>query len=64
MNQQKPGGLAALIEAATFLIGFAMFSTVLVPKGHISEEIDSPWTASLRLAATPAQNGARCGRVG
>ena len=30
-NVQKFGGVAALIEAATFVIGFGLFSTVLAP---------------------------------
>jgi len=29
MDRQRVGGLAALIEAATFVVGFAMFATVL-----------------------------------
>jgi hypothetical protein len=30
-NLQKIGGVAALIEAATFVVGFGLFSTILAP---------------------------------
>lgn len=35
-NLQKLGGVAALIEAAAFVVGFALFLTVLVPAGYDS----------------------------
>jgi len=37
---QKAGGIAALIEAATFLIGFGFFFTLLIPAGFFDAAVD------------------------
>lgn len=37
---QKMGGVAALIEAATFVMGFAVFLTVLTPAGYFDVGVD------------------------
>lgn len=42
MSFQKTGGLAALICAATYLIGFALLVTLLAPLGFGAGEIDVP----------------------
>jgi hypothetical protein len=39
-NLQKMGGIAALIGAATNLLGFGVFVTLLAPKGFSSEDLD------------------------
>lgn len=39
-NLQKMGGIAALIGAATNLLGFGVFVTLLAPKGFGSEDLD------------------------
>lgn len=40
-NLQKMGGVAALIEASTFVVGFAVFLGVLIPAGYFDEGIAS-----------------------
>lgn len=37
---QKWGGVAALIMAATFVVGFAVFITVLLPAGYFDADVD------------------------
>jgi hypothetical protein len=37
---QKMGGVAALIEAATFVVGFALLFTLLVPAGYFAADVD------------------------
>ena len=37
---QKMGGVAALIEAATFVVGFALFFTLMAPSGYGSTDGD------------------------
>jgi hypothetical protein len=39
-NLQKMGGIAALIGAATNLLGFGVYVTLLAPKGFGSEDLD------------------------
>ena len=39
-NLQKMGGIAALIGAATNLLGLGVFLTILAPKGYGSENLD------------------------
>ncbi len=39
-NLQKMGGIAALIGAATNLLGLGVFLTLLAPKGYRSEDLD------------------------
>jgi len=39
-NLQKMGGIAALIGAATNLLGLGVFATLLAPKGFGSEDLD------------------------
>lgn len=36
---QKIGGMAALIEAATYLVGIGMLVTVLLPAGYLGENV-------------------------
>jgi hypothetical protein len=36
---QKMGGVAALFDAATFVVGFAVFITVLIPAGYFEEGV-------------------------
>ncbi len=40
-NLQRMGGIAALIEAATFLLGFWILLTLLEPAGFFDPEVDS-----------------------
>lgn len=49
MNLQKVGGVAALIEAATYLIGFALFFTVIESAGYGAKGAD-PLKSVLFLA--------------
>ncbi|MFO7537525.1 MAG: hypothetical protein R6X32_05640 [Chloroflexota bacterium] len=39
-NLQKLGGVAALITAATFIAGFGLLFTLLVPAGYFAAEVD------------------------
>jgi hypothetical protein len=39
-NLQKLGGVAALITAATFIAGFVLLFTLLVPAGYFAAEVD------------------------
>lgn len=39
-NLQRLGGVAALIEAASFLVGFALLFTLLVPAGYFAADAD------------------------
>jgi hypothetical protein len=41
-NLQKMGGIAALIGAATNLLGLGVFLTLLAPKGYGSKDLDDP----------------------
>ncbi len=50
---QKVGGVAALIEAASFLVGFALLFTLLVPAGYSAADADP-----VRNAAFLADNQA------
>jgi len=37
---QKMGGVAALIMAATFVVGIALLFTLLVPAGYFAADVD------------------------
>lgn len=37
---QKMGGVAALIMAATFVVGFVFFLTLLLPAGYFDADVD------------------------
>lgn len=37
---QKMGGVAALIEAATFVVGFVLLFTLLAPAGYFAADVD------------------------
>ena len=39
-NLQKMGGVAALIEATTFVVGFMLLFTLLVPAGYFAADVD------------------------
>lgn len=44
---QKMGGVAALIMAATFVVGFAVFVTVLLPSGYFDADADPVQKAAI-----------------
>lgn len=44
---QKMGGVAALIMAATFVVGFAVFATLLLPAGYFDADVDPVQKAAL-----------------
>ena len=41
LTLQKPGGWAAFGAAITFIIGFAVYTTLLIPAGYGSLKIDA-----------------------
>lgn len=43
---QKLGGFAALVEAATFLVGFALLFALLVPAGYVAADGDATQNAA------------------
>jgi hypothetical protein len=43
---QKMGGVAALIMAATFVMGIALFFTLLVPAGYFAADVDAVQNAA------------------
>jgi hypothetical protein len=53
MNLQKMGGVAALLAAATFVVGFALLFSVLAPAGYFAADADP-----LQNAAFLAENRA------
>ncbi|AHM05920.1 hypothetical protein roselon_03681 [Roseibacterium elongatum DSM 19469] len=46
MTLRTAGGLAALICAATYLVGFALLVTVLAPLGFGADEVDATAVAN------------------
>ena len=46
MTLSRSGGLAALICAATYLVGFALLVTVLAPLGYGTNDVDTPAVAA------------------
>ena len=44
---QRMGGVAALIMAATFVVGFAVFLTVLMPAGYFDARVDPVQKAAI-----------------
>lgn len=44
---QRMGGVAALVEAATFVVGFAVFLAVLLPAGYLEADLDPSQKAAI-----------------